>query len=109
MDKNTLEGMAISAFENIKKKREDLFSAAEKALYFKVTLETEEAAALARGQFDGKNAETRKAQARDFFNERYMELATAENNERSARCHYDIASIDVDTVITLLRIAELPG
>ena len=107
MEKTKLESMAVTAFENIKKKRDELFTATEKALYFKITLETEEASAMAAGQFDGKNAETRKAQARDFFNDKYMELATAEKNERAARYHYDIAALDVDTVKTLLRIAEL--
>jgi len=107
MDKNTLEKMATAAFENIKSARSDLFTATEKALYFKVTLDTDEASAMASGQFDGKNAETRKAQAREFFNDKYMELATAENGERTARYHFDIAQVDVDTVKTLLRIAEL--
>jgi len=107
MDKATLEKMATTAFENIKANRAELFTATEKALFHKVTLETEEASAMAGGQFDGKNAETRKAQAREFFNDKYMELATAENGERSARYHYDLAQLDVETVKTLLRIAEL--
>ena len=108
MDKVTLEKMATNAFDNAKVQRTQLFSATEVCLAKKLMLDQDEASALASVKFDGKNAETRKAQAREFFDAQYMEIAALENNERSARHHYDLAMFDVDTVKVLLRIAELP-
>ena len=107
MDKVTLERMATNAFTQLTATRDYLFSAVEAALEVKTKLDTEEASAMASGQFDGKNAETRKAQAREHFDAQYVELAQVESAERAARYHFDIAQIDVDTVKTLLRIAEL--
>jgi len=108
MNKDEFEKMSVNAFENVKKARVELFVAAEKAIDLKMKLDAEEASEMAAGRFDGKNAETRKAQAREFFSEKYNELVSAESAERSARRRFDLASIDVDTVKTLLRIYELP-
>ena len=108
MNKDTLEKMAVTAFANTQAARDALFSAAEKAIYAAMNLETEKASATTAGKFDGKNAETREAQAREFLSEQYLALAVAQNNERSARHTFDKASIEADTVKTLLQIAELP-
>ena len=107
MDKATLEKMAVTAFENLTKARAALFTAAEVAIMEKYLLEEQRAGAIAGGVFDGKNAETREAQAREHLQDQYLKLAAAENAERKARHDFDRASIEVDTVKTLLRIAEL--
>ena len=107
MDKKTLEVMATKAFDNIKGARIELFDAVEKSIEAKTNLEADKAAALSSGKFDGKNAEIREAQAREFLKNRYNDLETMEARERSARYNFDLASLDVDTVKTLLRIAEL--
>lgn len=107
MDKPTLEKMANTAFENLTKSRAVLFTAAEAAIMSKATLEADRASATVGGVFDGKNAEIREAQAREHLQSRYLELDMNERAERAARHAFDRASIEVDTVKTLLRIAEL--
>jgi len=107
MDKITLEKMATQAFENLTKARAALFTAAEVSIMGKYLLEEQRAQATTGGVFDGKNAEIREAQAREHLQPQYLKLATAENAERKARYEFDKASIEVDTVKTLLRIAEL--
>jgi epoxyqueuosine reductase QueG len=107
MDKATLENMALTHFKNLNVARAALFSAAEKAIFLGMELDKEKAVAVASGKFDGKNEETRKAQAREFFASQYTELAKVENSERRAKFDFEQAQTDVDTVKTLLRIAEL--
>lgn len=108
MDKTTLEKMANTAFENVTKARTALFTAAEVAIMEKYLLEEQKAQAQVGGVFDGKNAEIREAQAREHLQPQFLKLSLAENAERKARRDFDLASIEVDTVKTLLRIAELP-
>ena len=108
MNKDTLENMATSALDNMTKARAALFTAAEITIMEKYLLEEQRAAATTGGVFDGKNAEIREAQAREHLQAQYLKLAHAENAERKARYDFDRASIEVDTVKTLLRIAELP-
>jgi hypothetical protein len=108
MDKVTLEKMAVTAFENQTKARATLFTAAEVSIMEKYLLEQQRSDATTSGKFDGKNAEIREAQAREFLQDQYLKLSLAENAERKARHDFDKASIEVDTVKTLLRIAELP-
>ena len=107
MDKTTLEKMATSAFENLTNARAALFTAAEAAITSRTLLEADKASATVGGVFDGKNAEVREAQAREHLQSRYLELDMNERAERAARHEFDRASIEVDTVKTLLRIAEL--
>lgn len=107
MDKQTLEKMATSAFDNLATARAALFTATEITIMEKYLLEEQRAAATTGGVFDGKNAEIREAQAREHLQPQYLKLAHAENAERKARFDFDKASIEVDTVKTLLRIAEL--
>lgn len=107
MDKQTLEKMATSAFDNLTTARATLFTATEVAIMEKYLLEEQRAAATTGGVFDGKNAEIREAQAREHLQAQYLKLAHAENAERKARYNFDKSSIEVDTVKTLLRIAEL--
>ena len=107
MDNTTLEKMAVTAFDNLTDARSKLFTAAEVAIMEKYLLEEQRAAATTGGVFDGKNAEIREAQAREHLQAQYLKLAHAENAERKARYDYDLASVEVDTVKTLLRIAEL--
>ncbi len=108
MNKDTLENMATSAFDNMTIARSALFTTAEITIMEKYLLEEQRAAATTGGVFDGKNAEIREAQAREHLQAQYLKLAHAENAERKARYDFDRASIEVDTVKTLLRIAELP-
>jgi hypothetical protein len=107
MDKSTLEKMALTNFANLNTARAALFAAAEKAIYLDMTLDGEKSAAILSGKIDGKNEEARKAQIKDILSERYLELAIAQNGERRARFDYEQALTEVDTVKTLLRIAEL--
>ena len=108
MDKITLEKIAVTAFEKAQTARADLFSAAEKAIYQNMKVDDEKSSALTSGKIDGKNAEIREAQLRDILSEVYISLAALQNAERAARFAYDKAQMEVDTVKTLLRIAELP-
>ena len=108
MDKATLEKMATQAFSNLNTSRAALFAAAEKAIYFSMNLDADKATLLQSGKIDGKNAEIREAQVRDALTDKYTELAIAQNAERRARFDFDQAQYEVDTVKTLLRIAELP-
>ena len=107
MDKTTLEKMATSAFDNLTNARAALFTAAEVSIMEKYLLEEQRASATTGGVFDGKNAEIREAHAREHLQPQYLKLAHAENAERKARYDFDKAQIEVDTVKTLLRIAEL--
>lgn len=107
MDAITLEKMAVTAFDNLANARAELFTASEVTIMEKYLLEEQRAAATTGGVFDGKNAEIREAQAREHLQAQYLKLAHAENAERKARYDFDKASIEVDTVKTLLRIAEL--
>lgn len=107
MNKQNLEQMATVSFTNLSAARAALFTAAEITIMEKYLLEEQRAAATTGGVFDGKNAEIREAQAREHLQPQYLKLAHAENAEREARFDYDKASIEVDTVKTLLRIAEL--
>lgn len=108
MNKATLEDKATKAFIDLAHMRGKLFSAAEKTIYLSMVLENEKASAVAAGKFDGKNAEIREAQAREFFLDKQTDLAIQQNAERAARYDFDLAQIEVDTVKTMLRIAELP-
>jgi len=109
MDKDTLEKMANQAFKNVNVTRAALFAAAEKAIYFSMNLDADKASLLQSGKIDGKNAEIREAQIRELLADKYTELAIAQNAERRARFDFDQAGYEVDTVKTLLRIAELPA
>ena len=107
MEKQTLEKMAVTAFGNLTDDGAKLFTATEVSIMEKYLLEEQRAAATTGGVFDGKNAEIREAQAREHLQAQYLKLAHAENAERKARHDFDLASVEVDTVKTLLRIAEL--
>ena len=107
MDKATLEKMAVTAFDNLENARTELFKAAEAAIMSRNTLEADKASATVGGVFDGTNAEIREAQAREHLQSRYLEVDMNDRAERKARHDFDRASIEVDTVKTLLRIAEL--
>jgi hypothetical protein len=107
MDNTTLEKMAVTAFANLTDARSKLFTATEAAIEAKNDLETAKYQALTGGVIDGKNAEIREAQLRTHLDADYSKLSETESAERKARYNYDLASIEVDTVKTLLRIAEL--
>ena len=107
MDKTMLAKMATTAFENLQAARESLYSAAENAIQTKADFETQKVDLSLSGKLDGKNAELREAQARTFLTDAFDAVAIVERSERAARYKFDKASIDVDTVKTLLRIAEL--
>ena len=107
MDNTTLEKMAVTAFANLAMSRTALFGATEGAIEAKAELETAKYQALVGGVIDGKNAEIREAQLRTHLEANYAKLDTAERTERAGRHQYDQASIEVDTLKTLLRIAEL--
>ena len=107
MNKQNLEQMAVTAFEKLAMSRTALFGATEGAIEAKNDLETAKYQALTGSVIDGKNAEIREAQLRTHLEANYAKLDTAERTERAGRHQYDQASIEVDTVKTLLRIAEL--
>jgi outer membrane protein OmpA-like peptidoglycan-associated protein len=108
MDKQTLEKMATSAFQNAQTARDALYTATENTIATKDALETAKAETFLSGKLDGKNAEARDAQARTLLAGQYEAVTIAERSERAARYKFDKASIEVDTLKTLLRIAELP-
>ena len=107
MDKTTLTNMATQAFTNLEMSRTALFTAAEAAITAKADLENAKYQALIGGVIDGKNAEIREAQLKSHLEAYYAKLELAEKAERGARHGFEMASIEVDTVKTLLRIAEL--
>lgn len=108
MNKTELEIKALKAFENLASARAALFAAAEVTIMDKFTLEKKRAELTASGKIDGKNAETREAQVREFLADQYLSVAAAEAAEREARRDFDMASMEADAVRTLVRIAELP-
>ncbi len=107
MNKTKLEEMAVTAFENVQSARNDLYLAAELTIACSAVLEDDKNSATVAGKFDGKNAEIREAQAREFLSAQYSDVSEAQRKERQARYKFDRAQIDVDAVKTLLRIAEL--
>ncbi len=107
MDKQTLEKMATNAFENQRDAKNQLYFAAEHAIESKQELEAAKAAAFTGGVIKGTNDKMRDAEMRDHLQAEYHKLETADKAERLARHTFDMASIEVDTVKTLLRIAEL--
>lgn len=107
MNKSKLEEMAVTAFENVQSARNDLYLAAELTISCAQVLDDDKNSATVAGKFDGKNEETRKAQAREFLSAQYSDLAEAQRKERQADFKFHRAQTDIDTVKTLLRIAEL--
>ena len=107
MEKLTLEKMAVMAFATLSSAREALFTAAENTIEAQSALDADKAAAVNAGKFDGKNAEIREAQAREYLSGQHDAVSECGRKERAARYKLDAAQIDVDTVKTLLRIAEL--
>ena len=107
MDKTTLTNMATFAFASMTEARQQLFAQTENAITAKAELDTAKYGALMAGVIDGKNAEIREAQLKDHLEAEYAKLELAEKAERGARYGFDKASIEVDTLKTLLRIAEL--
>lgn len=107
MNKQKLEAMATSAFENVRAARSVLFTTAENTIEAQASLEADKAAAITAGKFDGKNAETREAQAHEYLSAQFDAVSECSRDERRARFQFDTAQIDLDTVKTLLRIAEL--
>ncbi len=107
MNKAKLEPMAVSAFENVRETRAQLFTSAECAIEAQQALDMDKGAAMVSGKFDGKNAETREAQAREFLAGQYGAVEECGRKERLARFKFEVAQIDLETVKTLLCIAEL--
>ena len=107
MDKETLQKMANLAFTNLSAARTKLFTSAEHTIACQSELEAARTSAIIGGVFDGKNAEAREAQAKEHLADQYMAVDSASRAERAARHLFDVVSIDVETVKTLLRIAEL--
>ena len=99
--------MAVSAFENERKSRLSLFTAAEHTITVKLEADEARTALQNSGVIDGKNAEIREAQLREKLSSELAECFAAEKTERRCRFEYDRAQVQVDTVKTLLRIAEL--
>ncbi len=108
MNKDTLENMANNAFAFLNTSRAELFTATSNVIEAKADLEIAKYQAIIGGAIDGKNEETRKAQLREHLEADYSQLAEMEKQERHAQHQFDSASTAVDTVKTLLRIAELP-
>jgi hypothetical protein len=107
MDKQTLEKMAVTVYGNLMKAADNAFVSAGNVIECKQTLDVDRAAALTSGKIDGKNEEVRKAQIREALDGQYQAVAECETQERLAMYNLQKAQIEVDTVKTLLRIAEL--
>jgi len=107
MNKDTLEKMATTAFKNLDEARTILFSAADFVITTRNALDEAKYNALTGGVIDGKNAEIREAQMKSHLQADFLNLEQAEKSERRARFIFDRAQIEVDTVKTMLRIAEL--
>lgn len=107
MDKITLEKMAASAFVKQAEARTALFTAAEAAITAKADLDTAKYQAFLGGVITGTNDKMRDAQIKEHCQADFLKLEQAEKQERGARHGFEMASIEVDTVKTLLRIAEL--
>ena len=107
MDKTTLTNMATQAFTNLEMSRTALFTAAEAAITAKADLDTAKYQAFFGGVITGTNDKMRDAQIKEHCQADFLKLEQAEKQERGARHGFEMASIEVDTVKTLLRIAEL--
>jgi hypothetical protein len=107
MDKETLHNMAVTAFNNLGAARANLFTATEAEITAKAKLEDAKYQAYVGGVITGTNDKLRDAQIKEHCQADYANLALAEKQERGAHFGYDTASVEVDTLKTLLRIAEL--
>jgi len=107
MNKQILENMAANAFKNMQAALDKSFVAAGSTIDARQSLEADKSAALVSGKIDGKNEEIRKAQLRDALEGQYQAVAEMEHNERLAMYNLEKARIEIDTVKTMLRIAEL--
>lgn len=107
MDKQTLQAKAELAFEKLYAARTALFVSAECTIQAESAHETAKATALTSGKIDGKNAEIREAQLRAETIVSHEAVEDAKRQERESRYNFDLAQIEMDTVKTFLRIAEL--
>ena len=76
-------------------------------LVLKEILENKVSTALANGSIEGKNADMRKANARDLYYEDYKGLALAKDSADLAKLSLDLAAIRKSHVLSLLRLAEI--
>jgi hypothetical protein len=78
MDAQTLDKMAVSAFQNMQATRDALYDAVEKRIITEEELEVMKAKLTLSGKLDGKNAEIREAQASDLLAKQFEEMASTE-------------------------------
>lgn len=87
--------------------RMNLHGKAETVIAARESLERARNKAMLENKFDGKNAETREAQAREHFHVAYNELSAFEEDERRAKLEFDLALSALELAKYRLRIAEL--
>lgn len=107
MDKKELVEQVNKAFDHLKDRRDNLFTASENVIGAKLSLELAKAGALLSGKIDGKNAEIRDAQVAALVKLETENVKLYEMNERASRFQYEIAQLELERVKMLLRILEL--
>ena len=107
MDKTTLEKMLLTASDNIKAKREELFKTSALTATAKQELEDARLSLVLSGKIDGKNAEIRDAQMAEQTAKHIQNLRLAEDVERRTRHAYEQAVTDMDTARYMIRIQEV--
>jgi hypothetical protein len=84
-----------------------LYGDAENNIATKEALEKAKAELFNSGKITATNDKARDAQTRELLADQFQAIAITERSERASRYAFEKASVDVDTVKTLLRIAEL--
>lgn len=106
-DQDNLELAFANAIHALDAARMNLHCKAETVIAARESLERARSQALLENKFDGKNAETREAQAREHFHVAYDELSAFEADERRAKLEFDLALSALELAKYRLRIAEL--
>ena len=79
----------------------------EELLEAKMDLEVSYAKGLAEGDIFGKNADSRKASARDFLEPLYAKVENLEKGERVAKINLDLAQLEASEFRHMLRLLEV--
>ena len=85
----------------------EAFEAADRVVWLKCDLEKARAAALVKGEVDGKNEAAREAALRVHLQAQYCSLEAAEGRARWTRHQADMAQLEVDRVRLRVRLMEL--
>lgn len=80
---------------------------ADAEIIAKDDLDRAKLAGLFDGTIDGKNDTMREAAAREQLLELYEQYETLSHNARTARLEFDLATLRVDELKMLMRLAEI--